>query len=176
MGNYVLSKVKPEHYNSIAAYRQEIMDSDGEFDGCQQLELYDDIEKWDLNCKLFEDPATVPPGYSLGYQYLYLDDDEVIGMINLRPLAETHPYLSRYGGHIGYSVKPSRRKQGVASQMLKDMLKICKDEYQLNKVLITCMKDNEASRRVIINNGGVYENEIMYPPEEKILERYWISI
>ena len=45
-----------------------------------------------------------------------------------------------------------------------------------DKVLITCMKDNIASKKVIINNGGVYENEIVYPPNDKVLERYWIKL
>ena len=176
MENFILSRVKPEYYHSIALFRKEIFDSDQEFDGCQQLDLYDDIEKWDLNCKLFEDPKTVPPGYSLGFQYLYLDGNEVVGMINLRPLAESHIYLKQYGGSIGYSVKPSRRKQGIGTRMLRDMLKVCKDEYHMKRVLITCLKDNEASRRVIKNNGGVYEGDVLYPPEEKYLERYWISL
>ena len=176
MENFILSRVRPEYYHSIALYRKEIFDYDQEFDGCQQLELYDDIEKWDLNCKLFEDPATVPPGYSLGFQYLYLDGDEVVGMINLRPKAESHVYLRQYGGHIGYSVKPSRRKQGIGTMMLRDMLKVCRDEFELDRVLITCIKENEASRRVIMNNGGVYESDVFYPPEEKYMERYWISL
>ena len=97
-------------------------------------------------------------------------------MINLRPLAESHVYLKQYGGSIGYSVKPSRRKQGIGTRMLRDMLKVCKDEYHMKRVLITCLKDNEASRRVIKNNGGVYESDVLYPPEEKYLERYWISL
>ena len=64
MGTYTLSKVKPEMYDSIAAFRKEILDNDGDFDGCQDLDKYDDLEKWDLNCRLFESEDTLPPGYS----------------------------------------------------------------------------------------------------------------
>ncbi|MBQ6334323.1 MAG: GNAT family N-acetyltransferase [Erysipelotrichaceae bacterium] len=176
MKKFILSRVKPEFYNSIAEFRQEILDGDGEFDGCQQLDLYDDIEKWDLNCRLFESFGTMPPGYSLGFQYLYLDDKDVVGMINLRPLAESHKYLSQYGGHIGYSVRPSRRKEGIATMMLRDMLEVCKKDFSLSRVLITCLEGNEASKKVIINNGGVFEGKILYPPEDKYLERYWIDL
>ena len=108
--------------------------------------------------------------------FFNLDGDEVVGMINLRPKAESHVYLRQYGGHIGYSVKPSRRKQGIGTMMLRDMLKVCRDEFELDRVLITCIKENEASRRVIMNNGGVYESDVFYPPEEKYMERYWISL
>ena len=176
MEQFILSRVRPEYYNSIAGFKKEIFEGDRKFDGCQQLDLYDDIEKWDLNCKLFEDPSTVPPGYSLGYQYLYLDKEDVVGMINLRPLAEMHVFLSRFGGAIGYSVRPSRRRQGIATRMLSDMLKICRKDFRMNRVLITCLEDNVASRKVILNNGGVFENKILYPPEDRYVERYWIKL
>ena len=56
------------------------------------------------------------------------------------------------------------------------MLKLSKDMFGLKKLLITCSRNNEGSRGVIVNNGGVYENEIYYPPEEDYLERYWITL
>lgn len=176
MSHFYFSKIKPQYYDSISSYRKELLDCGSHFDGCSQLENYDDIEKWHLNCNLFENVDTVPPGYSLGFQYLYLCDDEVIGMVNLRPFAESHPYLSLYGGHIGYNIRPSRRKQGIGSMMLRDFLLICLNDYHLDKVLITCYKDNEGSRRIILNNGGKYEKDIYYPADNTYLERYWISL
>jgi predicted acetyltransferase len=176
MKKFRLSVIKPEYYDSIRSYRNEILHSDGIFDGCQNLENYEDIEKWDLNCKLFERPDTVPPGYSSEFQYLYLEDENVVGMIDLRPQALSHTFLSRFGGHVGYHVRPSRRRQGIGTEMLKDMLKLSKDTFGLKKLLITCSRNNEGSRGVIVNNGGVYENEIYYPPEEDYLERYWITL
>mgnify|MGYP002236365423 FL=1 len=38
-------------------------------------------------------------------------------MTNLRH--HLNDYLLAYGGHIGYSVRPSERKNGYASQMLR---------------------------------------------------------
>jgi predicted acetyltransferase len=46
----------------------------------------------------------------------------------------------------------------------------------MEKVMITCLEDNEGSRRIIMNNGGVFENKILYPPEDKMIERYWITL
>ena len=171
-----MSNVKPEYYQSIAEYREQFLSNGDHMDGCSSLERYDDIEKWDLNCRLFEDKKTLPPGYSLGFEYVYVDDGEVIGMVNIRPEALDHPYLKQFGGHIGYSVRPDRRRKGVGTAMLKDCLTICRERFALDKVLITCMKENEGSRKVIMNNGGVFEKEILYPPEERYLERYWISL
>ncbi|MBP5280271.1 MAG: GNAT family N-acetyltransferase [Erysipelotrichaceae bacterium] len=173
---YRLCTVKPDLYQSIKEYRRQFLDNGDSMDGCSSLERYDDIEKWDLNCQLFEDEKTLPPGYSLSFQYVYLDDDEVVGMTSIRPMALEHPYLKTFGGHIGYSVKPSRRRSGIATMMLKDTLDICKNRFGLNKVLVTCLKENIGSRKAIINNGGVFEKEVLYPPKDKYLERYWISI
>lgn len=176
MRGFHLSAVKPEYYDSIRSYRAEILNGDGVFDGCQRLENYEDIEKWDLNCRLFEKHETVPPGYSTGFQFLYLEEGDVVGMIDVRPEALSHVFLSRFGGHVGYNVRPSRRKQGIGTAMLKDLLKITKERFGLDQVLITCSRNNEGSRKVIMNNGGIYENAVFYPPEEDYLERYWISL
>ena len=97
-------------------------------------------------------------------------------MINLRPKAEEHVFLRMYGGHIGYSVRPSKRMNGVGTAMLRDMLEICRKEYGLKRVLITCLRDNEGSKRVIMNNGGRFECEVYYPPEDSYLRRFWISL
>ena len=176
MDNCFFTKIKPEYYDSIKDYRDEMLRYDSEFDGCSSLNKYDDIEKWKLNCDLFEHYDTLPPGYSIGYEYIYVDNDEVVGMLNLRPEALSHPFLKQYGGHIGYSIKPSKRKMGYGTRMLKDFIKEYRDMFIDDKILITCMKDNIASKKVILNSGGVYESEIVYPPNDKVLERYWIKL
>lgn len=172
---YYFTLVEPKHYDSIYEYRNDLLTANSKFDGCSDLNKYEDIDKWDFNNKLFEQEATLPPGYSIGFQYLYMDGDEVIGMLNFRPKAETHPYLAEYGGHIGYNIKPNRRGKGIGTQMLKDFLPIAKS-YGLNKVMISCMSYNDASRKIITNNGGVFEAKVIYPPEEEMLERYWITL
>ena len=173
---YYFSKVKPEYYVSIKEYRDECLKINSSFDGCNNLEDYEDIEKWDLNNQLFEKQDTVPSGYSIGFEYLYITSGEVVGMVNLRPRAEENIFLNKYGGHIGYSIKPSKRRLGLGTRMLKEFLPICKNEYGLNKIMISCLEDNEGSRRIILNNGGVLENKVIYPPRNKLLERYWISL
>ena len=174
--SYRFDVVKPKYYDTIRDYRNEFLACDSSFDGCNQLNNYDDIEKWDLNCKLFENINTLPPGYSMSFLYVYLRDDEVVGMVDIRPKAMEHFYLNQYGGHIGYSVKPSARNSGIGSRMLKDCLKLCKDIYQLDKVLITCRQDNIASKKIIIKNGGIFEEKVFCPPENCMIERYWISL
>ena len=82
-------------------------------------------------------------------------------------------YLSRFGGHIGYSVKPDERRKGYATSMLKAILPYCKD-LGLDKILITCIDDNIGSEKVILNNGGVYESTVNEPDMKRNLKRFWI--
>lgn len=67
-------------------------------------------------------------------------------------------YLREVGGHIGYDVRPSRRREGHATRMLRAALP---HAYALGitSALITCDTDNVASRRVIEANGGVLEDQ-----------------
>ena len=59
--------------------------------------------------------------------------------------------------------------------MLKEVLPVCK-ALGINDVLICCVNDNEASRKVIINNGGVYESTVYEQEKSRIIERYWINL
>jgi len=43
-------------------------------------------------------------------------------------------------------------------------------------VLISCLTDNEGSRRTILKNGGVYESTVHEPERDRDLERYWIHL
>ena len=92
-----------------------------------------------------------------------------------RPRHYLNEYLEKFGGHIGYSIAPSERRKGYATQMLKATLPVCK-KLGIDEVLITCIRGNEGSKRTILNNGGVFES-IVYEPDEKVeLEKYWIML
>jgi predicted acetyltransferase len=49
-------------------------------------------------------------------------------------------------------------------------------ELGFGRVLCVCDEDNLASERVIIKNGGIFENRL-YDDEEKVfVKRYWIDL
>ncbi len=99
------------------------------------------------------------------------EDDCLLGTVNIRDL--TTEYFVRFGGNIGYGVRPSERRKGYASRMLALAIGRCR-EAGLRKILVTCHPDNLASRRTITDNGGILEGEVADRDGERYL-RFWIA-
>ena len=76
-------------------------------------------------------------------------------------------FLRDVGGHVGYYVRPSRRRRGHATAMLRAVLPYAAD-LGLERVLVTCDDTNEGSRRVIEAAGGVLEDQ------RGVKLRYWL--
>lgn len=115
-------------------------------------------------CLAAEQPS--PDGRRVPSRYYWIvDGEEVIGFLNLR--CELNAWLLEEGGHIGYSIRPSRRRQGHARRALALGVRRA-GELGIDRVLVTCDDDNEASRRTILAGGGVLEDVRGHK------ERYWI--
>lgn len=178
LDDYYLTKPTKRHCKTISDYRNEVLYAKEEFQGCNGLERYEDPNEWLKHNKEREIKELLPEGYVVGYEYCLIDrnNDEILGMINIRPYTDNNDFLIRYGGNIGYSVKPSKRRKGYCKRMLKDALNICKNEFGLNKVLITCDVDNIASENTIKSCGGEYINELYIPEVDETVKRYYIFL
>jgi predicted acetyltransferase len=97
-----------------------------------------------------------------------VEDGRILGAIALR-----HRYDDLLGS-VGYGVRPSARRRGVASRALGEVLVEARDVLALDRALVVCAQDNLASARTIERCGGVLEGvrDTGHGPQR----RYWISL
>ena len=169
--------VKPheKYARQVMDYKAEMEANKDSLDGCADLEDCGSYAEW----AEFERRGRnkYGDGYTPSEVFLAVreSDDRLVGIIDFR-----HPitgFLLEFGGSIGYSVRPSERRKGYATDMLRLILPVCR-EFGEQRVLLTCDKINEGSRRTIIKNGGILENVVEDTPglgKSGFIERYWIE-
>ncbi|HRJ91329.1 MAG TPA: GNAT family N-acetyltransferase [Candidatus Saccharibacteria bacterium] len=153
-------------------YRQEFIRESSHIPGSGALGTYDTFEEWlehvEENKKGSQERDLVKATQYLAYRP---SDSVLVGVIQLRHSLNT--YLEDFGGHIGYSVRPTERRKGYASAMLTECLRIAFD-VGISDVLVTCDEENVASERVILKLGGVYEDS-RTEPNGAVKKRFWIK-
>jgi len=158
-----------EHKKAAWDYRQEHIDmGESHIHGSRGLIRAEDYERWLESVVLAQ--TVVPDDSVTGAVYFAIVDKKIVGAIAVRD--HLNEELAVSGGHIGYGIRPSERRKGYGSKMLALALDKCR-EKGMEKVLITCDKDNLASARTAISNGGVLEDEIT-EESGNIIQRYWI--
>lgn len=179
MEQIVLTEPDMKYADDIWTFRQEILDCDAEcedrFAGCISLDISTSAKEWIKICELRKSEKTCGETGTTVPSHMYLavrcKDDRVIGIIDLRHHIN-HPVLGTWGGHCGYSVRPSERGKGYAREMLRLNILNAK-ALGIPKLLITCDVNNKVSERVILANGGVYEKTI--DVDGSRVKRFWIS-
>ena len=119
-----------------------------------------------------EDPAKPVAADWVHCTYRWMvEDDRVLGAISLRH--ELNDFLLQAGGHIGYGVRPSARRRGLATWALAETLQTA-GKLGLDRVLITCNVTNAGSAHTIENAGGVLED--VRDTEIGRVRRYWVTL
>ena len=174
--NVILVKPDASFAEEIRSYREEMLLARSSMDGTGALRRMENPLEWLRYNETMEHPETVPKDKVPATQFVLTDTDtgRIYGMLQVRH--DLNEYLRNFAGHIGYSVRPTERRKGYAKKMLKQALKVCREELGMNRVMVSCLVENEASRRTILACGGVFEEKVYEHIENVWLEKYWITL
>lgn len=161
-----------EHETQINEYIDEhIINDESDLHGGALIEKMPYAD-WLKQLKNNSDENTVNPEWVVSSTFLAIMNGNIVGMIDIRHTL--NQFLSDYGGHIGYGVRPSERNKGYATEMLMMGLDYC-NKLGLGKVMLACYKENEASSKTILKCGGILEKEFVYS-NGKTVQVYWITV
>ncbi|MFA5934659.1 MAG: GNAT family N-acetyltransferase [Candidatus Paceibacterota bacterium] len=159
-------KYKDSFYEAIAEFEKEEKGYSDFFNGFENK-----FDEFILKLENAEKGIGLEEGY-VPYTYMFLvDDDKYIGTVSIRH--KLNDILKKEGGHIGYDVRPSERRKGYGTMILKLSLLIAK-QIGLDRVMITCDDNNVASWKIMEKNGAVLDEKYDYKGRFK--RRYWIDI
>ncbi len=115
--------------------------------------------------------AELTDGMVASTVYWLIEGNEFIGHVSIRH--KLNAALEKRGGHIGYAIRPTMQKRGYGSRLLELAIPKAK-ALGIEKALVTCDKENIASRKIIERNKGIFLDEIEV--NKKAIMRFWISL
>ena len=101
------------------------------------------------------------------------NDSRIVGTVNVR--WDLNEAMLRFGGHIGYGIRPSERRKGYNKINLFLALKEAK-QIGLDRVMIDCSVSNIASDKTIQDLGGILERCETDPVDGELTNVYWINV
>ena len=144
-----------QYTDMIVDFRKETMSGLKRISGGVGLESADDIQRW-LD-------GEYVPHYGKVEELVFLalnENGRMIGIADLR--LESNDFISNFAGQIGYTVRPSERGKGYATEILSEVIRYA-EESGMRNILVTCNEDNIASAKVIEKAGGKLEGIIPHP-------------
>ena len=179
MEKFHFEKVSIERKDDVIEYMQEHqacgsnINGDGGFDEVLEGKTYEECLNRSLLMEDEEYAKSKNRCPAVTYLLIRENDNRLIGMINIRHiLNET---MLRFGGHIGYGVRPSERRKGYNKINLYLGLIKAYNELGLDKVMLDCDVNNLGSDKTIKALGGVLERCELDPSDSTLTNVYWID-
>lgn len=175
MDELELVRPTPAHKNNAEEFKQEFYNyGEHVINGSALLDQME-YDEWLGNTKRNSNPDTVRTDWVVADTFFAVrkNDSRIIGTTDIRHNIDNE-FLSKYGGHIGYAVRPSERNRGYAAQILKMAMAHAKS-IGLSRVMLGCYSDNLASIKTIEKYGGVLTETKPYV-DGKPMNVYWITL
>lgn len=131
---------------------------------------YHDFDSYLANLECKEPEGRLVPDSV--FFLLDVDRNRLLGAANIRHYLTDE--LLYTGGHVGDGIRPSERRKGYGTELVRLALIECR-KLGITRVLMTCDRENIASAKTIIRNGGALENEVVNE-DGKVERRYWIDL
>lgn len=171
---YLVKPAKDMEEEALNYRREYINHGEGHINGSNGFSHYDNYDEWLNSVQSIEnDSLSKEKVRATTYFSIRKSDNKIIGTIQLRHKLSSE--LRKYGGHIGYGIRPTERLKGYGTQQLALVIEEAR-KLGLTKVMITCDKNNIGSAKVIMNNGGILEWEGYFKVTREIIRIFWITI
>lgn len=132
-----------------------------------------DFDAYVRDCAAWSRGENLPDGRVAYSTFWLVRETEYLGTILVRHSITER--MQRFGGHIGYIIRPSERRKGYGTLICQLGLDYART-LGLDRVLLTCADTNVASVRIIEDNGGVLQDKIMVGTRPVPTRRYWIEL
>ena len=102
--------------------------------------------------------------------WLISGDGRYLGDVDIRH--RLNDALRRFGGHIGYKIRPTERRKGYGRLICRLGINEAR-RRGIGDILITCDDNNIGSQKIIEGNGGILLDRIDNS-RGVLTRRYWI--